>query len=148
MKPAKTQHVRTGAHKNIAIIGLGTLGTQLAIQAAAYGHTVRGFDPDPSAFTRMQTKVRAAMRMTRKGPTFPVDEWEQHAAKVEVHRDLAAALRQADLVIEVVPEDIALKRAVFAELDRLAPRYVFSLPHEGKPKSGTRRRGVRAGPSA
>jgi 3-hydroxybutyryl-CoA dehydrogenase len=107
--------------QNIAIIGLGTLGTQLAIQAAAYGHRVRGFDTDPSAFPRMQTKVREAMRMTRKGPTFPVDEWEQHAAKVEVHRDLAGALHQADLVIEVVPEDMALKRAVFAELDRLAP---------------------------
>lgn len=107
--------------QNIAIIGLGTLGTQLAIQAAAYGHRVRGFDTDPSAFPRMQTKVRAAMRMTRKGPTFPVDEWEQHAAKVEVHQELAGALRQADLVIEVVPEDMALKRAVFAELERLAP---------------------------
>ena len=69
----------------------------------------------------MQTKVRDAMAMTRKGPTFPVAEWEQHAAKVEVHADLAAALRGADLVIEVVPEDLAVKRAVFAELDRLAP---------------------------
>ena len=108
--------------RHIAVVGLGTLGTQIAIQAAAYGHRVSGFDPDGSAFKRMQTKVREAMRMTRKGPTFPIGEWEQHAAKVEVHRDLAGALRDADLVIEVVPEDLALKRAIFAELDRLAPR--------------------------
>ena len=108
--------------RNIAVVGLGTLGTQIAIQAAAYGHRVSGFDLDASAFQRMQTKVREAMRMTRKGPTFPVEEWEQHAAKVEVHKDLAGALREADLVIEVVPEDLAIKRALFAELDRLAPR--------------------------
>jgi 3-hydroxyacyl-CoA dehydrogenase len=108
--------------QNIAVIGLGTLGTQVAIQAAAYGHRVAGFDPDRTAFRRMQAKVREAMRMTRKGPTFPVEEWEQHAVKVEVHQDLAGALRHADLVIEVVPEDLAIKRAVFAELDRLAPR--------------------------
>ncbi|MEO8835320.1 MAG: 3-hydroxyacyl-CoA dehydrogenase NAD-binding domain-containing protein [Caldimonas sp.] len=108
--------------RNIAVVGLGTLGTQIAIQAAAYGHRVSGFDPDGSAFQRMQTKVREAMRMTRKGPTFPIDDWEQHSAKVEVHKDLASALREADLVIEVVPEDLAIKRAVFAELDRLAPR--------------------------
>ena len=107
---------------NISVVGLGTLGTQVAIQAAAYGYRVSGFDPDRAAFQRMLTKVREAMRMTRKGPTFPVDEWEQHAAKVEVHQDLASALRHADLVIEVVPEDLAVKRAVFAELDRLAPR--------------------------
>ena len=108
--------------RNIAVVGLGTLGTQIAIQAAAYGHRVSGFDPDGSAFQRMQTKVRDAMRMTRKGPTFRIEDWEQHAAKVEVHQDLARALREADLVIEVVPEDLAIKRAVFAELDRLAPR--------------------------
>ncbi len=108
--------------RNIAVVGLGTLGTQIAIQAAAYGHQVTGFDPDGSAFQRMQTKVREAMRMTRKGPTFPIEDWEQHAAKVEVHQDLARALRDADLVIEVVPEDLSIKRAVFAELDRLAPR--------------------------
>jgi len=106
---------------NVTIVGLGTLGTQLAIQAAAYGHRVSGFDPDRAAFQRMQTKVHEAMRMTRKGPTFPMDEWDQHAAKVALHDDLAAAVRQADLVIEVLPEDLALKRAVFAELDRLAP---------------------------
>ena len=59
--------------------------------------------------------------MTRKGPTFPMDEWDRHAAKVAMHDDLAAALRQADLVIEAVPENLAIKRAVFAEFDRLAP---------------------------
>lgn len=101
---------------------LGTLGTQVAIQAAAYGHRVSGFDPDGTAFQRMQTKVREATRMTRRGPTFPIEEWEPHAAKVDVHQDLAGALREADLVIEFVREDVAIKRAVFAELDRLAPR--------------------------
>lgn len=33
---------------NVAVVGLGTLGTQVAIQAAAYGHRVSGFDPDPT----------------------------------------------------------------------------------------------------
>ena len=111
--------------QNISVVGLGTLGTQIAIQAAAYGHRVSGYDPDPSAFGRMQVKVREAMRMTRKGPTFPVAEWETNASKVEVHRGLAAALRQADLVIEVVPENLAIKRDVFADIDRLAPPHAL-----------------------
>ena len=70
----------------------GTLGTHFAIQAAAYGHRVSGFDPDRIAFQRMQTRGREAMRMTRKRPTFPMDEWDQHAAKVATHDNLAAAL--------------------------------------------------------
>jgi phosphoglycerate dehydrogenase-like enzyme len=33
--------------QNISVVGLGTLGTQIAIQAAAYGHRVSGYDPNP-----------------------------------------------------------------------------------------------------
>ena len=111
--------------RNVTVVGLGMLGTQIAIQAAAYGHRVCGFDPDRTAFERMQGKVRDAMRMVRKGPTFAVEQWEQYAAKVEVHHDLAAAVRHADLVIEAVPESLAVKRAVFAEFDRLAPDHAI-----------------------
>jgi 3-hydroxybutyryl-CoA dehydrogenase len=108
--------------ENISVVGLGTLGTQIAIQAAAYGYNVDGFDPDSGAFAKMRTKVRDAMQMVRKGPTFPVAQWEQHASKVRIHEDLASAVAAADLVIEVVPEDLETKRRVFSELDRLAPR--------------------------
>jgi 3-hydroxybutyryl-CoA dehydrogenase len=111
--------------EQISVVGLGTLGTQIAIQAAAYGYAVRGFDPEPSAFVKMQTKVRGAMQMTGKGPTFPIAQWEEHARKVHVHDDLARAISVADLVIEVVPEELETKRKVFAELDRLAPSHAL-----------------------
>lgn len=111
--------------KTVAVVGLGTLGTQLAIQAAAYGHEVHGFDPEPGNFQKMMAKVRSAMQMTRKGPTFPLDQWEEHAAKVDIHSDLASAVGSADLVIEVVPENLECKRQVFADLDRLAPAHAL-----------------------
>lgn len=111
--------------EKISVVGLGTLGTQIAIQAAAYGYAVCGFDPEPSAFAKMQTKVRGAMQMTGKGPTFPIAQWEEHARKVQVYDDLARAISAADLVIEVVPEELETKRKVFAELDRLAPRHAL-----------------------
>lgn len=49
-------------------------GTQIAMQAAAYGYEVRRYDPDSSMFGQMQAKVRAAMPMARKGPNFPAEE--------------------------------------------------------------------------
>jgi 3-hydroxybutyryl-CoA dehydrogenase len=113
------------AIKKIAVVGLGTLGTQIAIQAAAYGYEVSGFDPDPQAFGKMQLKVRAAMEMVRRGPTFAVSEWDVHAHKVRVAGTLAQAVGDVDLVIEVVPEDLDAKRSVFAELDRLAPGHAL-----------------------
>jgi 3-hydroxybutyryl-CoA dehydrogenase len=108
--------------EKISVVGLGTLGTQIAIQAVAYGYDVSGFDPDPCAFAKTQTRVRDAMQMVRKGPTFSLARWEEYARKVRIKGDLAAALEATDLVIEVVPENLEIKRKVFAELDRLAPR--------------------------
>ncbi len=110
-----------GEIRRVGVVGLGTLGTQIAIQAAAYGFEVRAYDPDPDVFARMQAKVRAVMDLVGKGPTFPVSSWYEHAARVTVCDNLDGAVAAADLVIEVVCEDLATKRAVFAELDRLAP---------------------------
>jgi 3-hydroxybutyryl-CoA dehydrogenase len=97
------------------------LGCQIAIQATANGYTVAGFDPDRGAFARSQGRIRSAMEMVRMGPNFPVERWAEFAGKVQMAEDLADAVKDADLVIEVVAENIEVKRKVFAELDRLAP---------------------------
>ena len=109
----------------LGVVGLGTLGTQIAIQASAYGYEVHGYDPDPTNFQKMQAKVRNAMKMTGKSPTFPQSEWELHAKKVHVHDTLASAVAGVDLVLEVVPENLDLKRTVFAEIDRAAPNHAL-----------------------
>src|SRR5271157_1756467 len=56
---------------------------------------MKPIDPEPSAFAKMQTKVRGAMQMTGKGPTFPIAQWEEHARKVQVYDDLARAMRSS-----------------------------------------------------
>lgn len=109
------------AIKKVAVVGLGTLGSQIALQSAAYGYQVTGFDPTPDAFKKAQEKVRGAMAMVRKGPTFPVEQWDAIARKVSVVGDLAGAVSDTDLVIEVVAENLDIKRKVFAEIDGLAP---------------------------
>lgn len=80
--------------EKVSVVGLGTLGTQIAIQAAAYGYAVCGFDPEPSVFAKMQTKVRGAMQMTGKGPTFPIAQWEEHARKVLMMTSPAPLVRR------------------------------------------------------
>jgi len=110
------------AIKKISVIGLGTLGTQIAIQAAYYGCEVRGYDQDPEIFPKTIQKVKGMMKFLGKGPTMPAEEWEKAASKVNVVKDLADALRGADLVIEAVPENLELKRSVWARLDSLAPK--------------------------
>ncbi|PKN35849.1 MAG: 3-hydroxyacyl-CoA dehydrogenase [Deltaproteobacteria bacterium HGW-Deltaproteobacteria-19] len=108
--------------KNISVIGLGTLGTQIAVQAACYGCNVRGYDQDPEIFLKKVEELKFLMLAMGKDPTVPKEDWGKAAATVKLTKDLAEALADADLVIEAVPEVLELKRKVFAEMDTLAPK--------------------------
>jgi 3-hydroxybutyryl-CoA dehydrogenase len=108
--------------KKIGIVGLGTLGTQIAIQAAYYGYEVIGYDQDPEIFQKTIQKVKGMMKFLGKTPTMPVEEWEKTAGKVKAAKDLAEAVKEADLVIEAVPENLELKRKVWAQIDSLSPK--------------------------
>jgi 3-hydroxybutyryl-CoA dehydrogenase len=117
--------LREPSIRRVTVVGLGTLGTQIAIQAAAYGYEVTGFARKAGTFDDMQSKILDAMRMTRKGPTFPIGQWSEHASRVTVCDDLARATSNADLVIESIPEVLETKRALFGDLDRMTPPHAI-----------------------
>ena len=107
--------------KNVVVIGTGMLGTQIAIQAACYGYDVKAYDEVVESFQETFQKIPGIMKRQGKGPTVALEQWEQATQNVKLFKDLAQALRGADLVIEAVPENLELKRKLFAEIDLLAP---------------------------
>ena len=120
-----TEDMEMNSIRRVTVVGLGTLGTQIAVQASAYGYEVSGFARNVGTFDDMQAKIRGAMQMTRKGPTFPAEQWAEHASRVKLYDDLARATSSADLVIESVPEVLETKRTLFAQLDQLAPAHAI-----------------------
>ncbi|WP_405804769.1 3-hydroxyacyl-CoA dehydrogenase family protein [Streptomyces sp. NBC_01187] len=109
------------AARPVAVIGAGTLGRRIALVFATRGGAVRVHDPSAGRRT-------AAVRYVRE--TLPgviaarnaADAAVAGAAAGEVRAvdDLAAAVEGAWLVVEAVPEELELKRRVFADLDRLS----------------------------
>jgi 3-hydroxybutyryl-CoA dehydrogenase len=108
--------------KKVSVIGLGTLGTQIAIQTAYYGYEVRAYDQDPQIFEKTIQKLKGTMKFLGKTPTMGAEEWEKGAGKVKLAKDLAEAVKDEDLIIEVIPEVLELKRKVWAQIDSLAPK--------------------------
>jgi 3-hydroxybutyryl-CoA dehydrogenase len=108
--------------KSVGVIGTGMLGTQIAVQAACYGYKVNAYDEAPNNFQKTLEKIRTVMKMLGKGPTVPKEAWEQAVQKVRLAKDLAQTVKEADLVVEAVPENLDLKRKLFAEMDSLAPQ--------------------------
>ena len=108
--------------RKVAVVGTGLLGTQIAIQATCFGYEVSAHDPDEGSFNRVQQNLKTSMKISGGEPIVPMEDWKKAANKVKFCKELEEALRDADIVIEAVPEDLELKRKVFERLDALTPR--------------------------
>lgn len=110
------------AIRNVAVIGTGVLGTQIALMAAHYGCAVKAYDPNEKSLDRILGFIKMRMENARRKTLPPFVDLAANARKVRLCADLAEAVKDADLVIEAAPENIELKRKIFAQIDSLAPR--------------------------
>ena len=106
----------------VAVVGAGTMGAGIAQVAAVAGHPVIVYDAAEGAATRAVASVRDRVaRLVQKGRLEgPVD------LRLEVAGELGALARAA-CVIEAVAEDLAVKQALFADLEKVvAPDCVLA----------------------
>jgi 3-hydroxybutyryl-CoA dehydrogenase len=107
---------------SLAVIGAGSMGAQIAQQAALNGVDVVLQDTSEEQLGKAVESNRGhVMRRVDKGKLSQADA-ETAFARVRQTTDLGNAVREADFVIEAVFEDLDIKRAIFAELDRAAPK--------------------------
>ena len=108
---------------NLAVVGAGSMGAQIAQQAALHGIDVMLQDQELAQLHRAQeSNRRHVMRRVEKG-RLPADEAEAALGRVRITTDLRTAVEHADFVIEAVFEDREIKRFVFRELDAAAPAH-------------------------
>ena len=109
----------------IGVAGAGTMGAGIAQLACLAGFETLLHDPDPEALERGCEKLRAGLeRGVERG------HWSEGEASRAAARLVAAAgldeLAPCRLVIEAAPEDLALKRSLFARLESVcAPAAVL-----------------------
>lgn len=107
--------------ERLAVVGAGSMGAQIAQQAALCGIEVTLHDKSEQQLDNATQSNRGhVMRRVEKGKLAKTDA-EAAVGRVHVTTDFAEAVRDADFVIEAVFEDLGIKRSIFAELDRLAP---------------------------
>jgi 3-hydroxybutyryl-CoA dehydrogenase len=107
--------------QKVAVIGTGTLGTQIAIQAACFSYAVSTYDVDKESFPRSQKHLTSLIKGTGSKRLPSIEAWEKASRHIRRCDELAEALVDADLVIEAVVEDLSVKRTVFQSIDAQAP---------------------------
>ncbi|MBI4786042.1 MAG: 3-hydroxyacyl-CoA dehydrogenase family protein [Chloroflexi bacterium] len=107
--------------ETIAVIGAGLMGHGIAQVFAAHGHPVWVQDVNSEMLATVRERVRS--NLTRMAEYGLVEQGEIPTIldRITVTSDLAQACRPADVVVEAVSENLALKQQLFVELDRLCP---------------------------
>ncbi|SEC79984.1 3-hydroxyacyl-CoA dehydrogenase family protein [Streptomyces melanosporofaciens] len=100
----------------VAVVGLGTMGTGIAEILARAGREVIGIDVNESACRRAVTALEVATARAVHRERITERERAGILDRFRISTDLRAAA-DAELVIEVVPEDYDTKHEVFAALD-------------------------------
>jgi 3-hydroxybutyryl-CoA dehydrogenase len=107
---------------NVTVLGAGTMGHAIAQVAAMSGHDVVLNDVDADALARGIERIRGNIDTgVKKGKVVPKDG-DAPLARIRGETDLATAVKDADLVIESVPERMDLKREIFARIGEMAPK--------------------------
>ncbi|MBQ1157889.1 NAD-binding protein, partial [Streptomyces sp. A73] len=102
--------------RTIAVVGLGTMGTGIADILARAGREVIGIDTNEAAARRAVAALESSTARSVQRERMTQSERQDVLARFRTFTGLDAAA-EADLVIEVVPEEYDTKCQVFAELD-------------------------------
>jgi 3-hydroxybutyryl-CoA dehydrogenase len=105
--------------KRITVLGAGTMGSGIAQVFALHGAQVRMIDVAPAAVARGMEAIRGSLARMVKKEKVTQAAADAAVSRIETATELAAG--DAELVIEAVSEDPALKFSLFERVDRLAP---------------------------
>ena len=105
--------------KSVAVIGAGIMGRGIAHAAALGGYRTILEDILPNALRRAETEIRSNLdKAVELGKVTPADA-DAAFSRLEYASSVEEAARQADLVIEAVPEEMESKIEIFTLLDKV-----------------------------
>ena len=111
--------------KNICVVGAGNMGHQIALQAAICGYKVKCSDISKETLEKADKFVDDYLPGRVKKERLTQEQADQARANIRFTDSLQEAAEDADFVIEAATEVLELKRKIYADLDRIAPKHAI-----------------------
>jgi len=108
-----------GQVRTIAVIGAGTMGRGIAHAAALGGYRTILEDLLPTALRKAETEIRANLDKAVELGKVTASDADAAFQRLEYAGSVEEAAREADLVIEAVPEEMESKIEIFTLLDKI-----------------------------
>jgi 3-hydroxybutyryl-CoA dehydrogenase len=117
-----------------AVIGNGVIGHGIAEVLAKAGWTVHLIGRSTASLAHSQERISTSLAEFVEAGLLDADSAAAARARVVTATDIAQAA-SAELVFEAVPEDMGLKRGIFAQLDKACAPEAILASSSGHPAS-------------
>ncbi len=111
--------------KNVTVVGSGVLGFQIAFQVAFHGYKVSVFSRREETLRKARAKFPALSEAFKKDLNATQEQIDQTALNLSYTNDLPEAVKDADLVIESIPERMDVKVDFYNKIATLAPKHAL-----------------------
>ena len=111
--------------KNIAVIGAGNMGHQIAMLCAIHGFKTVCTDVDKKILKKAENFADTYLAGRVEKERLTAEQAKAARGRISFSPSMAESVKDADYVIEAVLEILDLKRKVFADLDRMAPPHAI-----------------------
>ena len=105
--------------KRVAVVGAGIMGHGIALEFALSGYEVHLHDVSAERLQRALDNVQINLGLMAEGGLLKGQQIGAAMENIHITTSLEEAASDCDLVIEAVTEDLAVKKQVFSQLDRL-----------------------------
>jgi 3-hydroxybutyryl-CoA dehydrogenase len=102
--------------KKVSILGAGIMGAQIAARTLLYNYLLDIYDINSEALDNAKKFIKGYLNRKKS---------ENLLEKITFHSDLFEAVKDTDLIIEAIPENLELKKKFFSEIDKLAPPHTI-----------------------
>jgi len=105
----------------VAVIGAGTMGPGIAQVFAQAGCPVQIIDIDKVALKQARERVESSVNAFKEAGIYGERKAASTLSNISVTANLAAGLKEADFIVEAIGENLELKRALYKQVEKLAP---------------------------
>lgn len=108
-------------YKNVTITGSGVLGYQIAFQTAYHGFNVTVYDINDAVLEKAKAKFSILSEAFKRDLNATQQQLDKTFQNLSYTSNLEEAVKDADLLIEAVPENPKIKIDFYTKLAKFAP---------------------------
>ncbi|PWI48120.1 3-hydroxyacyl-CoA dehydrogenase [Candidatus Heimdallarchaeota archaeon B3_Heim] len=111
--------------KHVAVIGAGDMGHGIAQVCLMTGYTVSMYDIKDEFVEKGKSRIEWSLNKLAEKARISEKDRDTYLGKLTISTNMEEVVKNADLCVEAAPENLDLKKKIFGDLDKYAPKHAI-----------------------